>query len=233
MGTDHALRGQPCCSDAQFVESRTLLSTARCQSLQRIVDGPAGPLLLADLGVERAEPNEQLHVCEAHVPALPLAQRDAAAELVQRLVDAAFERQDDGATTDPLRFEKGHLSGRVRKALRGGIERSSRQQQTILSDGLVDQHQECADAQRRQRGIRLAEGDCFGARLERAAIVAPAVDASLGERRRRAQKPLGWPCRCVNSVLLDDVGQARDAAAAFVRGFAGLGSEEDPAGAVD
>src|ERR1700680_3054669 len=79
--------------------------------LQRIVIGPARALLLACLGVQGAEPDEELHVGKPCVPALPLAECDPAAELGNRVIDTPFERENGGSTPAPLGFEKRHLAG--------------------------------------------------------------------------------------------------------------------------
>ena len=89
----------------------------------------------------------------------------------------AFERQDGGYTPDPLGFEERHLSGRPRNTARGCVQRSLCEPDTILNECLVDQHQQRSEAQRRQRGVCLAQSDRPGANLECRTIVAPAVDA--------------------------------------------------------
>ncbi len=157
MGMHRALRHQLRRADTEVVECGALLPATRCQSLERIVNRPARPLLLAGLGVQGTESDQQLHVREAHVPALPLAQRDAAAELSQRFIDMAFERQNGRTAPEPLGFEKRCLSGRPRNTLRGGIQRSPGEVQPMLNDCLVDQHQQRSDAQGRQWGICLTQ----------------------------------------------------------------------------
>jgi CobD/Cbib protein len=233
MGMHRALRHQLRRGDTEVVECGALLPATRCQSLERIVNRPARPLLLAGQGVQGTECDEQLHVRGAHVPALPLAQRDAAAELGQRFIDMTFERQNGGYTPDPFGFEEPHLSGRPRNTVRGCVQRSPCEPDTILNECLVDQHQQRSETQRCQRGIRLTQSDRPGANLERSAVVAPAIDGSLGKRRRGAQEPLGAPCCRIKRILLDDVSQARNYAAGLVRRFAGLCSKKDPARAIN
>ena len=191
------------------------MAATQHESSQRIVIGPARALLLAGLGVQGAEPDQQLHVGKPGVPALPLAECDPTAELGDRFVDTSFERENGGYTPAPLGFEKRHLAGCTSKSVRGCIKRPSGESQTILDDGLVDQHEECAEAERCQLRIRLSEGKCPGADLERPAIVAPPVDGGVGEPRRGAEEPLGWPGRRVQGVAFHGVGQAANYAATF------------------
>ena len=86
----------------------------------------------------------------------------------------------------------------------------------ILSDGLIDQHEEGAEAEWCQLRIRVSQGKRPGEDFERPAIVAPAVDRGLGEPGRGAQKPLGWPGWRVQGVAFHGVGQAANCAASFV-----------------
>ena len=172
-----------------------------------MVKGPGCPLLVAGLRVEDTESHQQLHVGEAHVPALPLAEHDAVAELGQRFVDTAFERNNDGTAPDPLGFEERHLSGRGRDAVRGCIKCSPGEPDAILDGCLVDLHQQRAETQRRQRSVCLTQSACPGANLECRPVVAAAVDGSLRERHRSAQEPLAWSCWRMHGIMLDDVNQ--------------------------
>ena len=91
-----ALRCQPLNSDTDLVEGGALLAATHHERSQRIVIGPARALLLACLGVQGAEPDEQLHVGKPCVPALPLAECDPTAELGDRVIDTPFERENGG-----------------------------------------------------------------------------------------------------------------------------------------
>src|ERR1700730_2752387 len=83
-------------ADTDLVEGGALLAATHYESSQRIVIGPTRALLLACLGVQGAEPDEQLHIGKPCVPALPLAQCDPTAELGDRFVDTPFERENGG-----------------------------------------------------------------------------------------------------------------------------------------